>query len=145
MIEVRELVKVFDTRGHIVRAIDNVSTTVTAPNRFQVYQGSLPPADVPYGFAARAQPGGKVALSWQAVDLATAGFVPFGQPLPVVSKTLAVDLLDELADNSVWTPDKLDGLAVAADGDVYVVTDNDGLDDAVGQTVFLNLGPNALG
>ena len=28
MIEVRELVKVFDTRGHIVRAVDNVSTTV---------------------------------------------------------------------------------------------------------------------
>jgi polar amino acid transport system ATP-binding protein len=28
VIEVRELVKVFDTRGHIVRAVDNVSTTV---------------------------------------------------------------------------------------------------------------------
>ena len=28
MIEVRELVKVFDTRGHLVRAVDNVSTTV---------------------------------------------------------------------------------------------------------------------
>ena len=28
MIEVHELVKVFDTRGHIVRAVDNVSTTV---------------------------------------------------------------------------------------------------------------------
>ena len=28
MIEVRELVKVFDTRGQIVRAVDNVSTTV---------------------------------------------------------------------------------------------------------------------
>ena len=28
MIEVRELVKVFDTRGQVVRAVDNVSTTV---------------------------------------------------------------------------------------------------------------------
>ena len=28
MIEVRELVKVFDTRGHIVRAVDNVTTQV---------------------------------------------------------------------------------------------------------------------
>ena len=28
MIEVRELVKIYDTRGHIVRAVDNVSTSV---------------------------------------------------------------------------------------------------------------------
>jgi DNA-binding beta-propeller fold protein YncE len=78
------------------------------------------------------------------VDLAGADFTPFGQPLPVVPKTLAADLLDTLAEHSIWTPDKLEGLAVAADGDVYVVTDNDGLDDAVGQTVFVNLGRTAL-
>ena len=28
MIEVRDLVKVFDTRGHVVRAVDNVTTRV---------------------------------------------------------------------------------------------------------------------
>lgn len=79
------------------------------------------------------------------VDLAAADFQPFvaGTPLPVVSKTLLADVLDELAANSVWTPDKLEGLAVTADGDVVIVTDNDGLDDAIGQTVFLNLGPIA--
>jgi hypothetical protein len=47
--------------------LDNVSTTVAGANRFQVYQGSLPPLDVPLGFTAKAQPGGKVKLSWQAV------------------------------------------------------------------------------
>ena len=48
--------------------LDNISTKVTAFNRFQVYYGNLPPLDVPFGFSAKAQPGGKVALSWQAVD-----------------------------------------------------------------------------
>jgi large repetitive protein len=47
--------------------LDNVSTKVTAFNRFQVYQGSLPPLAAPLSFTAKAQPGGKVALSWQAV------------------------------------------------------------------------------
>lgn len=77
------------------------------------------------------------------VDLATADFQPFvaGGALSVVSKTLLADVLDEIDANSIWTPDKLEGLAVAADGDVFIVTDNDGLDDALGQTVFVNLGP----
>jgi hypothetical protein len=61
-------------------------------------------------------------------------------PLAVVDKVLLADLLDELEQNSVWTPDKLEGLSVNGDGDVHIVTDNDGLDDAIGQTVFLHLG-----
>jgi Esterase-like activity of phytase len=81
------------------------------------------------------------------VDLAAADFQPFvaGSPLPVVPKALLADVLDVLAANSVWTPDKLEGLGVTADGDAFVVTDNDGLDDAVGQTVFVNLVAEALG
>ncbi len=49
-------------------ALDNVSSQVAAFNQFQVYQGDLPPLDVPIGLSAKAQPGGKVRLSWQAVD-----------------------------------------------------------------------------
>lgn len=49
-------------------ALDNVSSQVAAFNQFQVYQGDLPPLDVPIGLSARAQPGGKVRLSWQAVE-----------------------------------------------------------------------------
>lgn len=75
------------------------------------------------------------------VDLATAEFrTDLTAPLAVVGKTLLADLLDELAANSVWTPDKLEGLSVTADGRVHIVTDNDGLDGAIGQTLFLDLG-----
>lgn len=48
--------------------LDNVSNKVIAFNRFQVYRGELPPAGVPLGFSAIAQPGGKVKLAWQAVE-----------------------------------------------------------------------------
>jgi hypothetical protein len=48
--------------------LDNFSTRVSGVNRFQVYQGNLPPLLNPFGFTAKAQPGGKVKLTWQAVD-----------------------------------------------------------------------------
>ena len=52
--------------------LDNVSTIVMANDSFQVYQGTLPPLGVPLNMAATAQPGGKVLLSWGAVDQAVA-------------------------------------------------------------------------
>ena len=52
--------------------LDNVSNRVTAVNRFQVYQGGLPPLNIPFGFSAQAQPAGKVRLQWQAVADASA-------------------------------------------------------------------------
>ncbi len=58
-----------------------------------------------------------------------------GETFDTVSKTLANDLLDELNASRGWTPDKVEGLAAVGDN-VYVVTDNDGLDDAVGETYF---------
>ena len=48
-------------------ALGNISTSISAPNRFQVYQGNLPPLDVPLGLTGKAQPGGKIALAWLAV------------------------------------------------------------------------------
>ena len=50
--------------------LDNVSTTITATNSFQVYQGSLPPLTTPLDFAVTAQPAGKVRISWRAVNTA---------------------------------------------------------------------------
>ncbi len=50
--------------------LDNVSTTITAANSFQVYQGNLPPLTTPLDFAATAQPAGRVRLSWRAVESA---------------------------------------------------------------------------
>jgi len=52
--------------------LDNISTTVTAGNSFQIYQGTLPPLAAPLNFAATVQAGGKVHLSWTAVDLSVA-------------------------------------------------------------------------
>ncbi|MEK7414105.1 MAG: hypothetical protein AAB263_12395, partial [Planctomycetota bacterium] len=52
--------------------LDNVSTTIAAVNSFQVYQGQLPPLAPPLNFAGVAQPGGKVQLTWSAVDTAAA-------------------------------------------------------------------------
>lgn len=62
-----------------------------------------------------------------------------GEQYPVVSKTLLRDALPLMRASSIWVPDKLEGLAVAADGKAYLVTDNDGLDDATGETLFLRL------
>lgn len=59
--------------------------------------------------------------------------------MPLVQKTLAADVLPALQETSGWTQEKLEGLAVA-DGEVYVVTDNDAVDDATGETVFAHLG-----
>jgi PKD repeat protein len=52
--------------------LDNVSTRVSAANRFQVYQGNLPPAGAPLLLTGQALPGGKASLTWQAVDEAFA-------------------------------------------------------------------------
>ena len=72
-----------------------------------------------------------------AVDLADATFVPHGQALTAVPKTLVADVLGTLSAAGVITPDKLEGLAVTGSGDAWMVTDNDGLDDALGQSLFL--------
>lgn len=74
------------------------------------------------------------------IDPATVTWRPHGDVLDVLGKTLLLDLLPDLQENSIWTVDKLEGLGVGADGTVYAVTDNDGLDEVTGQTLFLNLG-----
>lgn len=59
--------------------------------------------------------------------------------LPMVKKELAVDVLPKLRATNGWTQEKLEGFTIAADGQMYAVTDNDALDDATGETVFLRL------
>lgn len=74
------------------------------------------------------------------IDLAGADFQPYGQELPTLDKVLLRDLVPDLAANSIWTPEKVEGLAVTANGRTFVATDNDGVDGAAGETVFLSLG-----
>lgn len=61
-------------------------------------------------------------------------------PLQVLPKKPAHDVLPDLRATNGWTQEKLEGLTVGGDGHVYAVTDNDGLADATGETVFLDLG-----
>ncbi|REE03917.1 esterase-like activity of phytase family protein [Citricoccus muralis] len=65
------------------------------------------------------------------------------EEVPVLEKTEAIDVLPQLQDLNGWTQEKLEGLAIAGNGNVYAATDNDGVEDATGETVFLNLGPAA--
>jgi hypothetical protein len=65
---------------------------------------------------------------------------PLGGELPVVAKTEVLDFIPELAAFAGFIPDKVEGFAVDVRGDAYAVTDNDGVDDASGETFFLRLG-----
>jgi hypothetical protein len=77
------------------------------------------------------------------IDLASAAPVAAGEPLNVVEKTIVVDILSEMRAANGWISDKPEGLAVAGDGRVYLVIDNDGVDDAPGETQFITLGTAA--
>ena len=75
-----------------------------------------------------------------AVDPASVTWAPYGQSLPVLAKRLVRDLLPVLDAASIAVPDKLEGLAVTVDRRTFVVTDNDGVDENYGETLFLELG-----
>lgn len=79
-------------------ALDNVSSVVAGFNQFQVYQGDLPPLDVPVGLSAQARPGGQVRLSWQAVEGASSYQIyrrDPGQPtLEPLARNAGVEYID---------------------------------------------------
>ncbi|SIP96427.1 Uncharacterized conserved protein [Rhizobium sp. RU20A] len=66
--------------------------------------------------------------------------VKLGEQLPVVKKEEVRDLIPDLKTNGGYVLDKVEGFAIAADGTGYVVTDNDGVDDASGETMFFSIG-----
>jgi hypothetical protein len=59
-----------------------------------------------------------------------------------VTKTLERDLMlaGDLSIDGLMTPEKIEGLAVMANGDVLIANDNDGVDDNSGETQLINLG-----
>lgn len=71
------------------------------------------------------------------VDLPAADPAP--GTLPVLPKELALDLLPVLRSTHGWTQEKLEGFTIGGDGAAYAVTDNDGVDDATGETDFFRL------
>ncbi|MCA8882203.1 MAG: esterase-like activity of phytase family protein [Rhodobacteraceae bacterium] len=63
-----------------------------------------------------------------------------GGDLPVVSKELVRDLLPDLASNGGYILDKVEGMAIQNDGTAWISTDNDGVDDHSGETMFFTIG-----
>ncbi len=60
-------------------------------------------------------------------------------------KALVRDLMSDLSARGGLVAEKVEGAAVTVDGDVYVINDNDGVDDNSGETQLINLGELVLG
>jgi DNA-binding beta-propeller fold protein YncE len=74
------------------------------------------------------------------VDVSGLRPVAAGEPKPVAGKRLAVELLPALRAGGVVVADKPEGLAISGRGRLLAAVDNDGLEDAPGESVLLRLG-----
>ena len=63
-----------------------------------------------------------------------------GGALPVVTKEAVYDLIPDLQAGRGYVVDKVEGLAIFADGAAWASTDNDGVDDSSGETYFWSIG-----
>ncbi|MFZ2102209.1 MAG: esterase-like activity of phytase family protein [Oricola sp.] len=64
----------------------------------------------------------------------------FGGDLPLVAKELVRDFIPDLKATGGYVVDKIEGFTIDAAGNGFAVTDNDGVDDSNGETVFMRLG-----
>jgi hypothetical protein len=67
---------------------------------------------------------------------AMANMVALGETPAVLQPETVVDLLPMLTSTGGYVLDKVEGLAIAEDGTMWVSTDNDGVDDHSGETMF---------
>jgi hypothetical protein len=75
------------------------------------------------------------------VKLDTLQPVKIGEALPVVTKEEVRDLVPELKSlTNGYVVDKVEGLAFDHEGNAWIVTDNDGVDDSSGETLFWKAG-----
>ncbi|MFN3252706.1 esterase-like activity of phytase family protein [Roseibium album] len=96
-----------------------------------------------FAILERDNKGGEDAAIKQVTVVSLEGITPaaHGETLPILKKRLAMDILPALAQGKGWVQDKPEGLAVTAGGRLILVTDNDGVDDAPGETQLIDLGP----
>ncbi|MDZ4309032.1 MAG: esterase-like activity of phytase family protein [Cypionkella sp.] len=82
------------------------------------------------------------AVTKKLYRVAVSQLVPaeLGATLPVVSKELVRDLVPDLGVLNGYIVDKVEGFAIDAAGTGWVVTDNDGVDDSSGETLFWSIG-----
>jgi hypothetical protein len=69
------------------------------------------------------------------------GMVALGETPAALETEVVVDLLPYLTSTGGYVLDKVEGLAIAADGTMWVSTDNDGVDDHSGETMFFAIPP----
>jgi hypothetical protein len=67
--------------------------------------------------------------------------VGLGETPAVLEPEVMVDLLPYLTSTGGYILDKVEGLAIAEDGTMWVSTDNDGVDDHSGETMFFAIEP----
>jgi hypothetical protein len=85
---------------------------------------------------------GATAATKKIYRVKAADMVPseLGGALPVVTKELVRDLMPDLAVLNGYTAEKVEGFAIDAAGTGWVVTDNDGVADSSGETLFWSVG-----
>ncbi len=86
---------------------------------------------------------GDLAKVKRIYSVALDAFKPakLGGGLPLVEKTLVRDIVGDLKSASNgYVIDKVEGFTIDKNGDIFVATDNDGVDDSSGETLFLRLG-----
>ena len=89
-------------------------------------------------FIERDNQHGQDAVTKQITRVAMADLAPvaLGETPPVLAPELVVDLLPYLTSTGGYVLDKVEGLVIADDGTMWVSTDNDGVDDHSGETMF---------
>ncbi|MGJ8682432.1 esterase-like activity of phytase family protein [Paraglaciecola sp.] len=80
--------------------------------------------------------GGMDAVVKRIYEIDTTGLVDGD----TVTKTLVRDIMPDLKMANGLPAEKVEGMAVMANGDVYIVNDNDGVDDNSGEMQLINLG-----
>ena len=63
-----------------------------------------------------------------------------GKTLPVVNKELVRDLLPDLLTTGGYALEKVEGFTIDASGEGFAVTDNDGVNDSNGESLFWSVG-----
>jgi len=63
-----------------------------------------------------------------------------GSKLPLVKKELAHDFIPNLKEGNGYVTDKIEGFAIDSKGVGFALTDNDGVDDSSGETLFFTIG-----
>ncbi|MFT2110154.1 esterase-like activity of phytase family protein [Marinomonas sp. 2405UD68-3] len=85
---------------------------------------------------------GEAAKIKRLYKVAKSEMVPgkLGSPLPIVTKEMVRDFIPDLASLNGFVTDKLEGFAIDKTGQAYALTDNDGVDDSSGETMFFKAG-----